>query len=109
MDLGLRGRIALVTGGTSGIGRAIATALLDEGCKVHAADINPAAAQGATELDIAHAHLVWVDVGDAKGGGTVDKIVGERGHVDVWSIARGSSRRARSWIRRSPTGTMSPG
>ena len=84
MDLGLKGRIALVTGGTSGIGRAISAALLDEGCEVHAADINLAAAQGAPEFDAARAHLVCVDVGDATGvQRAVDKIVAERGHIDI--------------------------
>lgn len=34
MDLGLRGKVAVVTGASRGIGKAIANALLDEGCAV---------------------------------------------------------------------------
>ena len=34
MDLGLRGKVAVVTGASRGIGKAVAHALLQEGCAV---------------------------------------------------------------------------
>ena len=39
MDLQLAGRIALVTGGMSGIGRTIVEVLCDEGCEVYVGDL----------------------------------------------------------------------
>ena len=51
MELGLRGKVAVVTGASRGIGKAIAQALLDEGCAVAICSRN------AVTLDAAVADL----------------------------------------------------
>lgn len=48
MDLGLDGKVAVVTGAASGIGRSCAEILLEEGCKVVGTDIQ---ADGLRELE----------------------------------------------------------
>lgn len=69
MDLGLKGRRALVTGGSKGIGRSIAEVLADEGCDVGIC------ARNAAEIDAVVAALAAkgvratgkaVDVSDGK-------------------------------------------
>jgi 3-oxoacyl-[acyl-carrier protein] reductase len=78
MDLGLNGRVALVTGASKGIGRAIAAALVAEGARVaissHSRErIEAAAAElGATpyvhdSADLDHAPILVADVDDALG------------------------------------------
>ncbi|WP_424216277.1 3-hydroxybutyrate dehydrogenase (plasmid) [Streptomyces sp. BI20] len=58
----LAGRVALVTGGAGGIGRACARALAGAGAEVHVVDVDArAAAEVATEVG-GHAHAV--DLGD---------------------------------------------
>jgi len=83
MDLNLEGRIGLVTGGMSGIGRSIVAELLAEGCDVHVGDINPVAGSaddGASE----RRHPIRLDVGDAPGvQHAVDRIVQARGRIDI--------------------------
>jgi len=58
MDLGLTGKTALITGGTSGIGLAVARRLVEEGCRV------AICGRDRTKLDAAVAEL---NARDAKG------------------------------------------
>ena len=50
MDLNLKGRVAVVTGGAAGIGEAIARALAAEGCHVSILDRNEVAARKLAEI-----------------------------------------------------------
>ena len=68
MDLNLRGRVAVVTGGAAGIGEGIARALASEGCNLYILDRNADAAKtaaSALEATGIIARSAAVDVGDA--------------------------------------------
>ena len=65
MGTELEGKVAIVTGGANGIGRAITEAFVDEGARVLIADLDDAAAAHAADtLGAAVAHL-RTDVSDA--------------------------------------------
>jgi len=82
MDLGLDGRIALVTGAGSGIGAAIATALAGEGCIVYFGDSDLAAATRAAAS--ANGRPLELDVGDAANlARCARRIVGDHGRIDI--------------------------
>jgi len=83
MDLGLRDKVAVVTGASKGIGLAVARALADEGAQV---------AAGARELtdDLAKlardhpVHQIEVDLADPAGPGRlVDEAVARFGGLDI--------------------------
>ncbi len=83
----LKDRAAVVTGAAQGIGKAIATAFVEEGAKVIIADINgERAAQTAAELSArgGAAKTFTVDVGEPTGGQTlIDFCEQQFGRVDV--------------------------
>ena len=82
----LTGKVAFVTGAGSGIGRAIATRLREEGATVAVADIDAEAARTvAEELEAGdHAIAVHVDVGDEQAvQASIDRTVTRFGGVDI--------------------------
>lgn len=80
MELNLEGKVALVTGGMSGLGRAIVQALLDEGGIVQVADLRPEAGTFGNR----HAQLHELDVGDCVAvQTTVERILQAQGRLDI--------------------------
>ncbi len=93
MDLGIAGRVALVTGGSRGIGRAIAAELAAEGCSVAISSRSPA--EAASELGVLG---VPHDAGDLEG---VPALVSEvesslGGPIDILVVNTGGPRRGRT-------------
>ena len=79
MDLGLQGRVALVTGASRGIGRAIAAELAAEGASVCISSRDPS----ATAAELGVLGVPW-DSGDVDGAAAlVARVEEELGPVDV--------------------------
>jgi NAD(P)-dependent dehydrogenase (short-subunit alcohol dehydrogenase family) len=84
MDLGLRGRKALVTGASKGIGRACAEVLAEEGCDIvlvsrTAADLEAVRAKIAGEHNVSVRYYA-LDLSDSK---NVDKLTAECADTDL--------------------------
>lgn len=75
MDLGIEGKVALVTGASRGIGRAIAAELVREGARVAISSRSPAAIE-ATGAEIG-AHPFVFDSGDVQEAGALVAAIGD--------------------------------
>lgn len=80
----LRGQVAIVTGAGNGIGRAIATALLDHGCRVAAIDIDDLALQSLSALDADRVAVLAADATDPQTAREAVELASARwGSVDI--------------------------
>lgn len=83
MDLGLAGRVALVTGGSKGIGHAIAAGLAAEGARVAVASRDPERVRAAA--DRIGGHGVVFDSGDLDAvPGVIADVEAALGAIDVY-------------------------
>ncbi len=98
MDLSLRGRIAVITGGASGIGRAVARTFAAEGAHVALWDLGDAASAAADEIRAAYpvrAIGVTADVADEEAvAAAAERTIAELGPIDhlVHAAAIGSGK-----------------
>jgi len=86
----ISGRHALVTGGTSGIGAAIAAALAETGCHVTAAGLPTATTNATSSTNDTAIDMATLDVTDAAG---VERLVGGLDRLDILVNAAGMIRR----------------
>jgi 3-oxoacyl-[acyl-carrier protein] reductase len=87
VDLGIRDRVALVTGGARSLGRADAEILADEGCRIAIVDLNADGAQETAtgiERGGGRARGYECDIRDAaRVAGVVEQITRDLGPVDI--------------------------
>ncbi len=84
MELGLKGRTAVVTGASKGIGRAIAAGLAAEGCDLHiVARSRDTIDDAAKKIQSEHGVSVRAHALDLSKSESVGKLLGATGSVDI--------------------------
>ena len=97
MDLGLKGKVAVVMGGTTGIGAEAALRFAAEGCKIAVCSHNPEKVEAfrkrAAEAGAADALVEQVDGMNAKEQEAfADHIVKKFGRIDIWVNCAGGNK-----------------
>jgi len=97
MDLGLDGKVALVTGSSRGIGRGVALALADAGCDVMLTGRDQAALDEVAKAIRGKGRKAAVTVLDLRAGDApatlVDAVKREYGHLDILVNNAGTTKR----------------
>lgn len=80
-----KGRVAVITGAGSGIGRALASLLRDEGCELALVDVNEARLREVqAELGATRASIHVADVADrARMAALADEVIAQHDRVDI--------------------------
>ena len=101
MDLGLGGRVAMVTGGGSGIGAAVARELAGEGCDVAVVDRDAAAAEAVAREVRARRRRAVVHAADVADFALAERVIRETvttlGRLDILVCSAGITDDAVSW------------
>lgn len=83
-DFDFSGAVAVVTGGAGGIGRALCSRLVEEGCRVAVVDLDASAAE-RTAAEVGAELGLGADVGDRSAvRGMVDEVESRLGPIDVY-------------------------